>query len=313
MENILQERKELLKGKRVARAKERLFLWSIIIYQVVNFIIFYVVLNFNSILLSFQKIDPKTFEVSWVGLDNYVHFFKTFATAGNDYWNALKNSLISYGVSIGFSLPVGIFFAFYVYKKAIGSGAFRFIVMIPTILSGMVVGLMFKRFMYALPGFMNNTLGFKNFPELMSDPKWTFFTTVYYGIWHGFASAVIYYSNAMNTIDDEIVESAQLDGITYLKELWLISLPMIMPTLTTFLVTGFADILSEQGPLYLFWAYDAPRETYRWGYLIFQATMKDGQAVYPRVAAIGIISTLVMFPLTMLVKKGLEKLDPMSD
>lgn len=304
--------RDLLKDKRIARTKERLFLWSIIIYQVVNFIIFYVVLNFNSILLSFQSIDGKTFKVSWVGLDNYVHFFKTFASSGNDYWNALSNTLVSYFVSIGFSLPVGIFFAFYVYKKAVGTSAFRFIVMIPTIISGIIVGLMFKQFMYTLPQIMKG-IGFENFPKLMTDPEWTFFTTIYYGIWSGFASAVIYYSNAMNAIDGEIVESAQLDGITYLKELWYITLPMIMPTLTTFLVTGFAGILSDQGPLYLFWGYEAPRETDRWGYMIFQSTMKDGQVMYPRIAAIGIISTFVLFPLTMLVKKGLEKLDPMSD
>ena len=312
MERTTLARKNLLHDKSKARLKERLFLWSIIIYQVVNFIIFYIILNFNSILLSFQKIDAKTLEITWAGLDNYIHFFKTFASSGNDYWNALKNTIIAYFISIGFSLPVGLFFAFYVYKKAVGTAAFRFIVMIPTILSGMVVGLMFKKFMYTLPQFMKG-FGFENFPALMSDPNWTFFTTVYYGIWSGFAGAVIYYSNAMNSIDDEIVESAQLDGITYLKEFWYISIPMIMPTLTTFLVTGFAGILSDQGPLYLFWAYDAPRETYRWGYLIFQSTMKQGQTVYPRIAAIGIISTFVLFPLTMLVKKGLEKLDPMSN
>ena len=297
--------------KKKAKAKEFAFLLCIVVYQIVNFVIFYVALNVNTVLLTFQNIDKKTGAVTWVGFENYKNVFLTFTQSGNDYWNALKGSFITYAVG-WLTFPVGLFMAFYVYKKAFGTKSFRFIVMLPNILSGMLTGLMFKRFMYALPQLMKG-FGFENFPLLMSDPDWTFFTTIYYGIWSGFAGAVIYYGNAMNGINDEIVESAQLDGITYLQEMIFITIPMIMPTIATFQVTNFAGVLTEQGPLYLFWAYNAPRETYRWGYLIFQSTMKKGQSTYPEVATIGLLSTLLWFPLTMLVRKLFDKLDPMTD
>lgn len=290
---------------------ETIFLLAIVGYQIVNFFVFFVGLNFNSILLTFQAIDNKTYEVTWVGFQNYIDFFRTFATSGNEYLNALKGSLLHYLTSF-ITFPLGICMAFYVYKRAFGTKAFRCIVMLPNILSGMLTGLMFQRFIYELPVLMK-AFGFENFPALMTDPKWTFFTTIYYGIWSGFAGAVIYYGNAMIGINDEIVESAQLDGISYIKELIYITFPLIMPTIATFQITNFAGILTEQGPLYLFWGYNAPRETYRWGYLIFQTTMKKGQSRYPMVATIGLISTLVWFPLTMLVRKLFDKLDPMSD
>lgn len=297
--------------KKKAKVKEFAFLLCIVIYQIVNFIIFYVAMNVNTVALTFQNIDKKTGAVTWVGFENYKKVLLTFTESGNEYWNALKGSFITYAVG-WLTFPVGLFMAFYVYKKAFGTKSFRFIVMIPNILSGMLTGLMFKRFMYALPQLMKG-FGFENFPLLMSDPDWTFFTTIYYGIWSGFAGSVIYYGNAMNAINDEIVESAQLDGITYLQEMIFITIPMIMPTIATFQVTNFAGVLSEQGPLYLFWAYSAPRETYRWGYLIFQRTMKTGQSSYPEVATIGLLSTLLWFPLTMLVRKLFDKLDPMTD
>lgn len=306
------ERKGLFQNdKSKAKVLELVFIIAITIYQIVNFFIFFVATNVNSVLLTFQSIDSKTFEVTWVGLQNYIDFFKTFSSSGNDYLNALKGSFLSYLASF-ITFPVGILMAFYVYKKSFGTKAFRFIVMIPNILSGLLTGLMFKRFMYALPTLMKS-FGFENFPALMSDPDWTFFTTIYYGIWSGFAGAVIYYGNAMIGINDEVVESAQLDGITYWKEIVYITVPMIMPTIATFQITNFAGVLTEQGPLYLFWAYNAPRETYRWGYLIFSTTMSKGQGQYPRVATIGVISTLIWFPLTMLVRKLFDKLDPMSD
>ena len=299
------------KDRKKAKTKELIFILCIVGYQIINFCIFWLGLNVNSILLTFQSIDSKTYEVTWVGLQNYIDFFKTFASAGNDYWNALKGSFLHYLTSF-ITFPLGILMAFYVYKKSFGTKAFRCIVMLPNILSGMLTGLMFKRFVYALPMLMKS-LGFENFPALMIDPEWTFFTTIYYGIWSGFAGAVIYYGNAMIGINDEIVESAQLDGISYWKELIYIDFPMIMPTIATFQITNFAGILTEQGPLYLFWSYNAPRETYRWGYLIFQTTMKKGQGQYPVVATIGLISTLIWFPLTMLVRKLFDKLDPMAD
>lgn len=306
-------RKKLFQNdKRMARLIEILFIISITGYQVVNFFIFCVGTNVNSILLTFQSIDSKTKQVTWVGFQNYIDFFKTFTTAGNDYLNALKGSFLDYLCSF-ITFPIGILMAFYVYKQAFGTKTFRFIVMIPNILSGMLTGLMFKKFMYALPLLMRNQFGFENFPALMSDPNWTFFTTIYYGIWGGFAGSVIYYGNAMIGINNEIVESAQLDGITYWEEIFYIDIPMIMPTISTFQITNFAGVLTAQGPLYLFWAYGAPRETYRWGYLIFQTTMKKGASQYPTVATIGVISTLIWFPLTILVRKLFNKLDPMSD
>jgi hypothetical protein len=41
--------------------------------------------------------------------------------------------------------------------------------------------------------------------------------------------------------------------------------------------------------------------------------MKKGQGQYPTVATIGLISTIIWFPLTMLVRKLFDKLDPMKD
>ena len=172
--------------------------------------------------------------------------------------------------------------------------------------------MMFKRFAYALPNFMSG-IGVKNFPSIITDPKYTFFTTIYFGLWHGFGMSTIMYGNAMNSISDEIVESAVLDGINHVQELWSITLPLIMPTISTFMITSVSSPLISEGTLFLFWEYKAPRETVRLGYLMFQTTMKAGKATYPEVAALGMICTAITFPLTMLVRWLFDKFDPMNE
>ena len=66
------------------------------------------------------------------------------------------------------------------------------------------------------------------------------------------------YSNAMSGIPQEIVESAHLDGATGINEFWKITLPMVYPTLSTFLITGVAGLFTNQINLYSLYDVSAP-------------------------------------------------------
>lgn len=295
------------------KIREILFMLSLLIYPAINFAIFTVYLSFDSIFMAFQSIDKFTFEVSWVGFDNFVYLIKQFTGEGTEYALALRNNLIKYAVGILISYPLNFACGFWAYKKCRGSGVYRTVTMLPSILSGFIVGLMFKQFAYNLPQIMKTSFGIENFPKLMTDPQWTFFTTVYYSFWGGVGTGIIYYSNAMNAISDELVESMLLEGCSWLQEFIYLTFPMIMPTFITLFITSFSGILTDSGPLFLFWQYDAPRETYRLGYIMFQQTMKGGVTQYGIQTALKIMITVVMFPLTMLIKRGLDKLNPMED
>lgn len=308
-----------MSGKRIhnnynkKKIREILFMLVLLIYPAINFAVFTVYLSLDSVLMAFQSIDKFTFEVSWVGFDNFVYLIKEFTGEGTEYALALKNNLIKYGIGILISYPLNFICGFWVYKKCFGSGTYRIITMLPSILSGFIVGLMFKQFAYNLPQIMKSVFSVENFPKLMTDPNWTFFTTVYYSFWGGVGTGIIYYSNAMNAINDELVESMLLEGCNWFQEFIYLTFPMIMPTFTTLFITGFSAILTDSGPLFLFWQYDAPRETYRLGYLMFQRTMKDGVTQYGIQTALKILITIIMFPLTMLVKNILDRLNPMKD
>ena len=186
--------------------------------------------------------------------------------------------------------------------------------MIPQVVSSFVICMIFKNFTGgALPDMMR-MLGIRDFPNLLKDVRYMFPTSLFYMIWISFAGSLIVYPNAMKDIDQGVVESAQIDGVSNMfQELFYIILPLIFPTLSTFLVTGFAGIFLNCGPLIEFYLYEADTGIYNMGYYFVSKVMTGKKMEYPELAAGGLILTAISAPLTYLVKFVLDKIDPVED
>ena len=288
------------------------FVWTIMAYPMLLFIVFYLVCNFGSLVMAFQKRDFLGNVTGWVGFANFTKFVKDIAET-ELMSTALKNTCLMYGTDLLIVLPLQLLFSYYLFRKIPGHKAIRFIVMLPSIISGFVVCLVFKKFVEgALPSMMKNLFGLKTFPNLISEVKYTFKTVLFYNVWMSFTTALVMYSNAMNQVSDEILESGKIDGVEGgLQEMFYLVLPMIFPTITTFLITGFSAFLSMSGPLVAFFKFNAPQSSYTLGYFFYiQVAGSSSQIMYPYLAAGGLIMTIIMAPLTFLLKYVLEKYGP---
>ena len=237
MEGVLKAR------KKKADWKQGLFLISLLAYPILQFIIFYVIVNAQSILLAFQTLN-KDFEWTWSGLSNFQAVWTDFcdseALLQTSFFNAIRNYLISSVLSY----PLTILFAYVVYRGFRGVKAFRIIVMIPSIVSGMIMGLVFKRFVYAMPNMLEKAFGLV-IPDLMSDPDTVYGVSLFYSLWTGFAGAMLIYPNTMNGIDKEIIESARLDGANDAVILAKITVPLALPIILYHFVGCFSGIYNE--------------------------------------------------------------------
>ena len=298
--------------------KDWLFVLSILIWPLILFCVFYIGINAGSIAMAFENISY-TGERSWAAFDNFKSFFKLLS---NDSDTLLKvsfiNSLKMYIICLVICMPLYIFFSYLLFKKVKGHSVIRVITMLPQIISGMVIGIVFKSFVKeALPSIVEG-LGWceaGKFPNLLRDSRYMFGTTVFFSIWISFSTSLVVYPNAMSGIDPEVIESAQIDGIDNMfQELWYIILPLIYPTVSTFLITGFAGILSNAGALIEFYQYAAPAEVYNVGYYYtVKVVAVSNEMGYPVLAAGGIVMTLIVAPLTNLLKCALEKFGPETE
>lgn len=299
------------------KLKTNLFVYSLIGYPLILFVIFYVVVNFNSILLAFQTIDGTG--KSFAGLSNFKAFLYEMFGKGNLLSYSFINSIKMYFINLVVCMPLYVFFSYLLFRKCLLHKTVSFLVMIPTIMSGLVISLIFVNFIGSngpLTYIMEKTgINGGKWLNLLYDEKYAFGTTLFYMIWLSFSTSLIVYPTAMRGINPEVLESAKIDGISNMfQELWYIILPLIYPTLTTFLITGFAAIFSTSGPLLEFYYTDAPDYVSNMGYYFTKMILVDStEFSYPKYAAGGIILTIIVAPLTLLLKQALEKFGPATE
>ena len=118
----------------------------------------------------------------------------------------------------------------------------------------------------------------------------------------------------MFAIDDGIIEAGKIDGTNNLRELVYIIIPLIFPTLSTFMITGVSAIFTIAGSLYLFYGLtDVPKTTYFMGFYLFKIGMQGDLTAYPMGSAVSLVITAVTIPLTLGTRWLMNKIDPMND
>lgn len=293
------------------KTQDLIFCLLIFLVPMVQFAIFYLGVNINSFVMAFQKyeVDPVTNLGSYVS--NGFNNFKTmFFEIQNDgvFGYALKNSLLAFVMVTLVGITFALVFSLYIFKKMPGSGIFRVLLFAPSILSAVVTVTMYRFFVEdAVPVIFNMEQG------LLGNPSTKMGTIIFFNIWIGFGTQILMYSGAMNGIDPSITEAAKLDGANPFVEFFHIILPLIFPTIQTFLVTGVAGLFINQINLVAFEGLSAEGQYMTIGYYLFKDTEAATQYRYPILAAYGISLTLIAAPLTLLVRWALEKFGPSVD
>ena len=104
------------------RLKDLIFCLCVIAVPALQFAIFYIGVNFNSILMAFQKYDNSTIPAKyvWNGVANFKTLFNDLANSTEIHF-AFKNSLLVFLVNVGVGTTLSLVFSLYIYKKMIFS------------------------------------------------------------------------------------------------------------------------------------------------------------------------------------------------
>lgn len=301
-----------LKKKKWWKDKNFLFYCLLMAFPLVQFLVFYIGVNFNSILMAFQRIDIQKDTVEWT-VSNIQNAFQMM-TGSPELLSVLSVSVVSYVILTGIGIPLGLFFSYYIYKKLPLSGAFRVILFLPSIMSAIVMATIFQFFVErAIPTAMMQFFDVEMM-GLMENPETRFACILFYNILMGFGANVLMYTNSMSGISQEVVEASQLDGASTLQEFLHVTLPMIYPTIAMFIFTGIAGIFTNQLNLFSFYGAAAPGGISTYGYYFYTKTQgAKSIAEYPLLSAMGLFMSAVAVPLTLLVKWLLEKFGPSED
>lgn len=304
------KRKKIWAGK-----KDDIVFYAVMAFiPLLQFFLMYICVNFNSFVLAFKNVDPLKRGGAFT-FDNIKNAFKILTS--NEFLQFGKNSVWMMFLIAGIGTVLGLFFSYYIYKQYAFSNAFKVILYLPSIISAVVMAIIFSNFVeIAVPAYVEGWSG-KTIKGLIDDGDTVFGTVVFYNVWIGFGTSVLMYSNSMSGIPHEIVEAAHLDGASGLQEFWYVSLPHVYPVMTTFVITNVAGIFTNQFQVYTLIPSNVDKAVKSLGYYIFSESAAIAESpsdvVYSKLASMGILLTCVCIPLTFTVKWALEKLGPSEE
>ena len=274
-----------------------------LILPLAQFLVYYVWVNFNSLFLSFQRWDDNLTKFIWVDFDNFESMFNDLTRPTSTLHMATLTSLKVFGLNLILK-PIQLLFPYYIYKKMIGKEFFKVMLYLPSILSAMVVALLYKYIMdEVIPELSNGAI-----PRLLSTKDTVFWTVWSFEAFMSFGGNILIYTSAMSRIPESLVEYAELEGCTPFQEFCKITFPLIFHTFATFMLLGITSIFTNQMGLFTFFGQNSTN-TSTIGYYTYILALKGNQ-YYPEASSIGLFFTFIIAPLTLLFRWGVNKFAP---
>ena len=171
----------------------------------------------------------------FVGFDNFVRLF-TDARWSANFWNALGNNVIFFVIHMCVQNPIGIALAAMLLVPRLGGRAFyRTAFFMPTILSFVIVGFTWKLILSPIWGVAPSLMGAVGLRSLfgpwLGEESYALIAVSLISVWQFVGIPMMLIYAALISIPNEVIEAAELDGITGGSQFWKIKLPLILPTI----------------------------------------------------------------------------------
>ena len=103
------------------------------------------------------------------------------------------------------------------------------------------------QFLHVRTGLINNVLRLVGLPvqDFMGNPDAFRSIYVWSGVWQGAGFSAMIYTAAIAGIDPTLYEAAAIDGSTRFKNIYMITLPCILPTICIILIMNTGGILNS--------------------------------------------------------------------
>lgn len=257
------------------------------------------------LLIAFQNYKPARgiSGSTWVGLKNFTDFL-----TNSQFSTLLRNTLhISvYSLLAGFPAPILLALMLNEVRCARFKKAVQTITYMPYFISTVVICGILRQFL-AYDGLLNavSALWGAKAVSFLSVPAYFPSIIVWSGIWQTIGWNSIIYMAALAGIDMELYEAASIDGCGKLKQVWYITLPGILPTMTTLLILTLGGLFNVSTDKILLLYSPLTYETGDvFGTYVYRKGIRGGDYSYS--TAVGLVQTLCNF-LLLVIANGISK------
>ena len=177
---------------------------------------------------------------TYIGFANYISLFKDA-----NFSLSLRNTLI-YGICCTLLQNIfGLALALLVNTRFKGNGIVRTIVYMPIMIAGVVMGYIMYFFLAYNHGILNDIVGLFGIPpqDWLSSPFYAVLFITLVNSWQYVGNSMVMYLAGLQNIPMMYYEAAAVDGVSSWQCFIRITLPLLMPSIQTSVVTNLIGSL----------------------------------------------------------------------
>ncbi|EIX8382655.1 TPA: carbohydrate ABC transporter permease, partial [Enterococcus faecium] len=223
-----------------------------------------------------------TYNFDFVGLNNYKILF-----SDPKFIKSIGFTLIVTLCMIAGQIGFGILIARALNANIKGKTFFRAWFFFPAVLSGVVVSLVFKQiFNYGLPK-IGSMLGIEFLQTSLLGTTWgAIFAVIFVLLWQGIAMPVIIFLAGFQSIPQEIIEAARMDGANDKQIFWNIEITYLLPSISMVFIMALKGGLTAFDQIFALTGGGPSDATTSLGLLVYNYAFKNNQFGYANAIAL---------------------------
>lgn len=191
--------------------------------------------------MSFTKWDGFT-EPQFIGIQNYIRLL-----SDSRVFEALSHNVLYALGTVTVKVVLGFAFAMILNKKLRGVNAFRSILFTPVVLSYIAIGMIWKWMLNPSQGLLNSFLTSIGLMDSAKPIQWlgvpalALISVMFVDIWKWMGYHMVLFLAGLQTIPEDLYESARIDGANAWQRLRYITIPLMKSVILTnimFCLTG---------------------------------------------------------------------------
>jgi multiple sugar transport system permease protein len=229
------------------RRRARSLPWYLMVAPAVGLILWLIVWPFvQSVILGFQKV-PVNGAATWVGLRNFTRLF-----GDGQMWNALWNTIVFTVASVALEIVIAWVLALLLWSTFKRAGSvLRVLFAIPMLISPVVVGILWRVLLDPTYGWIPSILHTGSL-SLLGNPSTAMATMIGVEVWQWTPFVFLIIAAGLNSVPEETLEAARMDGAKSWRLFWSIIWPLTLPvTLVAVLFRGLDTLKAFDLPFNL--------------------------------------------------------------
>jgi multiple sugar transport system permease protein len=239
--------------------------------SLVPFTLFFIVPLVKAVILSFNAAPLGKWK--WGGLANYITVFHDHV-----FWVATKNTVI-YTVVVVFGITaIALILSVLIFSLGnVWQGFFKGAFYLPSIVSSVVVILIWSWLFNPAFGLLNYLLSLVNLPPVvwLGNTHTALPSLMVMALSTGTGTGVILITAAMASIPTDLYDAARVDGAGGWNLFWKITLPLIQPVLLYLLVITTIDCFQIFTPMWMLTSGGPQQSTLSVAYLIYRTAFQS--------------------------------------